>query len=82
MGQFIFLDDDSRTVAVEDFPNRLLLRQDEASLRRCRIDGHDENNHVAAMNEVADDGSFGVSGFNRASFSFNSWMPSPVKALT
>ena len=29
MGQFIFLDDDGRTVTVEDFPNRLLLRQDE-----------------------------------------------------
>ena len=68
MGQFIFLDDDSRTVAVEDFPNRLLLRQDEASLRRCRIDGHDENNHVAAMNEVADDGSFGVSRLQSGQF--------------
>ena len=82
MGQFIFFDDDGRTVAVEDSRIVWLLRQDEASLRRCRIDGHDENNHVAAMNESLTMGASASAGFNRASFSFNSWMPSPVKALT
>ena len=53
MAQFIFLDDDGRTVVVDDFPDSLLLRQDEAPFRRCRIDGDDEDDEVAALDEVA-----------------------------
>ena len=70
MGQFIFFDDDGRTVAVEDFPNRLLLGQDQAPLRCRRIDGHDQDDHVAAGNEVADDGYFVFIGFQAGQFFF------------
>ena len=55
MAQFIFLDDDSRAVVVDDFPDSLLLRQDEAPFRRCRIDGDDEDDEIAALDEVAHD---------------------------
>ena len=68
MGQFIFLDDDGRTVTVEDFANRLLLGQDEAALRCGRIDGHDEDDHITAVNEVADDGSLGISRLQPGQF--------------
>ena len=56
MAQFIFLDDDGGAVIVDDFTDRLLLGQDEAPFRRGRVDGDDEDDEIAALDEVADDG--------------------------
>ena len=56
MAQFIFLDDDGGAIIVDDFTDCLLLGQDEAPFRRGRVDGDDEDDEIAALDEVADDG--------------------------
>ena len=56
------LDDDARRVAVEHVAQGLLLRQDEAALRRGGVDGRHEHDEVARADEIADDPLFRALG--------------------
>ena len=77
MAQFIFFDDDGGAVVVDDFTDCLLLGQDEAPFRRGRVDGNDEDDEVAALDEVADDGRGCLNGLQagQAFFQFMDALP-------
>ena len=49
------LNDNGCAIGIKDIPDGLLLRQDEPSLRSCRIDRHDEDKEIARLYHISYD---------------------------